>query len=144
MTIAQALSKAREESDQISKEYSQVAAELETSTETISQLKEELMLSLTERSEIEDATREAATAATIARMKLLETEEENNDLIDELISAKMGWANCASQCEEERRKNFLATRKQQKYAQRVAELEVQLCSSAQANESNDEEDEVQF
>ena len=49
------------------------------------------------------SSREASTAATIARLRLSEREDENQELIDELIASKMNCANYAADYEEENR-----------------------------------------
>lgn len=65
-------------------------------------------------SRLEDMTssaRDAATAATLSRLKLADYENENEELIEELIYAKMTCAQYANDFEEERKKNFADKKK---------------------------------
>jgi hypothetical protein len=74
--------------------------------------------------EEKQASLDAATVASAASYRQAELESENEELIEKLIEAKMECATVALECAEERRKLYTLKRRLQKYAERVASLEV--------------------
>lgn len=126
------------EIDVLLREYSAVTAELELIKEDLKSAKMAEASAISEKAEMERASRDASTAVTEARLRQAAVDEDNEDLIDELISTKINCANYASEFEEERRKNILNKRKLQKYAERVAALEVQAVTKASSTVNQSE------
>lgn len=67
---------------------------------------------------------EAAALASASSMRRAELEDENAQLLDALIASKLQCAEIAQRYEEDRKKVWTMKRRLQRYATRVASLEV--------------------
>jgi hypothetical protein len=88
-SMSSALAQAREETARITQEYGHVAAELEAAMEAMKKSRYDYGVMEEKLEEMSQAARQAATAATLARIKLSDKENETEELIDELIASKV-------------------------------------------------------
>lgn len=126
--LASALSRAREECSAIAEEYATAAAELQAREEEVQLLRQQLEQAIKDKDLERIASIEAATAAATASYRRAELEEEAETLLADLIETKMKCANMALEVDDERKKVFVHRKRLQKYAERVAALEVSLAS----------------
>lgn len=83
------MAQARDDTARIAEEYGHVAAELEAAMEALKKSRYDQGIMEDKLEEMTQAARQAATAATLARIKLAERENETEELIDELIASKV-------------------------------------------------------
>ena len=108
----------------IAEEFAMVSAQLSSAESECSRLSEELIELRKLRDEDHTTSLEAATIASAASFRRAELENENSLLLDELINIKMKYASLNMEFDEEKKKVFSLKKRLQKYAERVATLEV--------------------
>ena len=79
-----------------------------------------------EREREASAARAASEAAALSQAKTMQAQQENEAMLEELISSKVNCANFAADADDERAKVVLLKRRLQLYAEKVTALEVQL------------------
>ena len=123
--LTSTLFKARQETASVSAEYAACCAEIQSLEEELTKSKSIARRALQLKEEETMAALEASAVATSAAMRRAELQQENDELVEELIESKLLCAELSTQFHEERRRYFALRKRLQRYAQRVAELEVQ-------------------
>jgi len=122
--LAAALARAREETATIAEEYASAAAELAIRDEELVHCRAQLEL-MTRACEQERSTSIGAAAlASASAQRRAELEDENAQILESLINTKLQFAETAQRYEEDKKKVWTMKRRLQRYATRVASLEV--------------------
>lgn len=114
----------REETASIAEEYAGAAAELASKEEELVQCREQLEAATRACEQERRTSVDAAALASASSLRRAELEDENAQLVEALINTKVSFAETAQRYEEDKKKVWTMKRRLQRYATRVASLEV--------------------
>ena len=123
---ASSLTAARQRAAEATEGYIAIAAELEQARKEFQHMRDDCARIEREREREASAARAASEAAALSQAKTMQAQQENEAMLEELISSKVNCANFAADADDERAKVVLLKRRLQLYAEKVTALEVQL------------------